>query len=256
MQNLNLQELYDYNNNNNNVNNNINAYKNQSNSLFSELYIDDDVDHFKKTGNHNTHTTTYTSSFSEMNESMKVISKIRENTQTRYMVVLVVILIAEIFRSDAHTALKDKNYLRMTTAFESAYQALNSCLIETDPWFAILLTEEIPEQNQLLSLHQHNKNHLLHVMDFLNLVSDDTEIKRNHALQQLQKELLKIEKELNPLRHDRDIVKARIGIEKWTSNLNPKKDYVAMRKELEIEERQLKKAIAILMELRLFLSRI
>jgi hypothetical protein len=87
-------------------------------------------------------------------------------------------------------------------------------------------------------------------------MSDRIHMSRNHAetvrvkiLSRGEKRQAFLMRKLEPQWSSRDKVKVRMGVEKWKKNPNPKRDFAALRREMEKELMSLMQAMHTLQDL-------
>jgi hypothetical protein len=159
-----------------------------------------------------------------------------KSTQCRYMVVMVSDAVAQVLRYEAIGFEKSRDYAACAEKWEEAFGLFNDIILRIDLWYAKYISFEPSSDNRQME-DSHDVNQLEKLFENLHLTRDDTERERNRASERLKGQIARITEKLNPLRNDRDRVKAKWGEERWNNNPAPKLTYaeriVALGKELE-----------------------
>lgn len=150
-------------------------------------------------------------------------------------------------------------YAEIAHSWELTYAYLNDTLPDIDPWYAVLLSHELAIEAghasaETLLPDSHNFVQLKDMLYRVNIVRDDTEYYRQKSIDYLARRLRYIEEKLDPLLVERDAVKAKMGVHKWTHNPEPKMTYAEKRKMWEEERDALKRAILIVESLSLYIA--
>ena len=177
-----------------------------------------------------------------------------KEVQSRYLIVHVVCSIAEIYRNEALSAQREKDYGQVRLKWLTAWERLTTCQENIDAWCAILFSQSDQPFAVSAPSHvvpslpkQHNRAQLVDLFQALHILIQDTERQKDQALAQLHKRIQYINSKLNPLLQDRNVVKASMGDDKWVNNPEPKQTYAEKRKQWEEDLKHLTEA-ALLME--------
>lgn len=186
--------------------------------------------------------------------------------QVRYLAIRTQCGLAEAYRIEANEHEEQRAWNEVATFWSEAYELLNRTVIHMDPWLAICINDEIngaeanvaDESNKrgsrrrkrnvdknsvVVPVDGHDLKQLDNLLDNVHLVKEDTEREREFALERMQKELQHIVLKLQPLRQDRDVVKARVGENRWKNNPAPKMTYAERIIALAQEKKALEEAI-------------
>lgn len=173
--------------------------------------------------------------------------------QVRYLKVRVLCGIAETYRNQAMSALREKDYVNVRVMWQLAWNTLISCQENIDEWWALLCNlndDPFSTSSQLPKLSKkHDRVQLVELFDALHILIEDTERERENALVQISKKLEFIERKLNPMIRDRNEVKISMGEEKWTNNPEPKQTYAMKRKQWEEDKKLLIAAMEVVQQL-------
>lgn len=163
--------------------------------------------------------------------------------QVRYLLGHVRCGLTEAYRLTAHYFATQKQWRPCAQQWSFAYDIVNSTIIDLDSLVAQRMAGILE--------HSHNLVQLDHVLFVLNLVKDDTKRERDIALERMHHRLTFLDRKLNPLREERDQVKQRWGIQRWTNNPQPKMDYATRIIMYQKEKNELERAIGVLQLLHL-----
>lgn len=213
----------------------------ESSNSFSNLELDDDDDTPSGSGRHS-------------NPSQGVAHRMGsgqyQNIQVRYLLKRAQCGLAEAYRASAELEARHQRWITCGGQWIMAYDVLNHALQDMDPWVALLLDHELngPEES---FPDGHDEEQLRQLLNVIRLVQQDTEQKRAEALDIMQSRLRDILRQLRPLRSDRDMVKARMGEDRWVNNPNPKMTYAEKIIQLHQEKILLESAIRDVEQLQL-----
>eukprot|EP01038_Epipyxis_sp_PR26KG_P007225 gene7225-9856_t len=148
------------------------------------------------------------------------------NQQVRYLIVRTECGLGEAIRLSAKETERGEMWAEMATIWQDAYTILNDSLSNIDHWTAILLQAREDDADPNIVLQDgHMFNVLDELLEGLQLVRDHTEEERSQVITRLNGKLRNIIHKLNPLRQSRDVVRARVGENRWTHNPNPRMDF-------------------------------
>lgn len=195
------------------------------NSMFNLLSMDDDSSSDDEDSSLAEQAAAYSSS-----SDVPVITPIL----TKYILVKVKCALAESTRNAAVAAQKQKNYNDCTGSWCVAYEIMNDVLTSTDPWAAELIHQGARIHNSVL---------VKEIVDGVSVLIEDTIREKDNAIGRLYQRQEFLHRKLNPQLEERNVVREKIGEEKWKNNLAPKMTYAERRKLTEQELRDVSMAI-------------
>ena len=162
--------------------------------------------------------------------------------QVRYLLFHSECRYVELIRISAIHAAERRLWVEAAQFWSQAYDHLHRVQIEADPFYTIYISFneslELPDQHSFAQLQQ--------LFEKLDLVKGHTEAQRDRAIGIMERRLENIDRQLNPLRQDRDQVRGSLGEDRWNNNPNARHDYARRRAPFEEERRALVQALEII----------
>jgi hypothetical protein len=166
--------------------------------------------------------------------------------QSRYLTVKIKSFICDSIRKEAIDLERTNEasvYIKIAALWQLAYLRLNEVIISTDEWWAILI------DNKVVLRDKHNKRDLEELNEGLQILRDDTIAEKDRTMHRLNIIFQRINEKLNPMLTERNDVKKKFGLWKWTHNEQPKLDYAEKRAKLEQDHKDLTHCINVLANL-------
>jgi hypothetical protein len=167
--------------------------------------------------------------------------------QWRYLRIQAICQVAELLKAEAEST-RPVKWLDKATLWMKAYDLINDCLIDIDPWKAALVHAQVNGDENLLN--NHHRGALESLFNGVGIVHDHLSRGKESALQRMHTRKNILLDNLQPQWQSRDEAKARMG-DRWNRNPNPKNDFSRRRIENEIELKDLTAAIDCMEGLRL-----
>lgn len=158
--------------------------------------------------------------------------------QVRYLKLKIICALVENYRAESQQNLMNKEYHLVIQNWTYAHQCLLNYQELIDQWLAIQIWSNEYASNNMNPPHlpdKHNFKQLTELLQGIEILINDTEYHKNKIIKYSINLIKKIENKLNPMLHDRNIIKNKIGEDKWINNPFPKNNFSEKRKLLENE---------------------
>jgi hypothetical protein len=176
--------------------------------------------------------------------------------QTRYLLAQARCHLAELYREQSAECMSGSEPGKWTQAAEhlkTAFSILDQ-LMNTDEyycrwWAALVANEEAPLESPLGD--GHDLAYLTQLRDSLNVEHSTLSERHIRAQQAVERRREWVERKLNPLENDRQMVRSQMGEQRWRSNPAPKMTYAERIAALQAELADLEQAQQLLVSLQL-----
>jgi ribonuclease HI len=195
----------------------------------------------KAKGNHKTRTNTLNSQpMNGANTRNNTHNNHQQSLQFRYIRVQVECSLSEAYRIQAKK-LENSGYWDETSDhWRIAYDIINGCVLNTvDRWCAWLHDELLEEYDN------HDEEQVEKIIENVYLVQQVTEREKNAAVDRMDQRRIYLDTEMQRMITDREVIRARVGPEKWKSNPNPTNAFAEKLRTLRQEKFKLEEAIVL-----------